>query len=115
MNDELFLKKDIYVILIHILRKERCIYCLWSFVNVFAFVPKHIEIFRDQNSNAMSIAYVIAKTPHDELSTCCITFAYVYNKLFTFISFHNNWIVLLSNFFFIGICESGQEGYSHLL
>jgi hypothetical protein len=40
--------KDIYVILIHILGKERCIYCLWSFVNMFTFVSKHIEIFQDQ-------------------------------------------------------------------
>ncbi len=54
----------------------------------------------------MSIAYVIMKTPHDELSICCITFAYVYNKLFTFISLHNNWIVSLGSFFIIGICES---------
>jgi hypothetical protein len=43
-----FLKKDIHVILVHILGRERCIYCLWSFVNVFAFVSKHIETFRDQ-------------------------------------------------------------------
>jgi hypothetical protein len=41
----------------------------------------------------------------DKLSICYITFAYVYNKLFTFISLHNNWIVLLGNFFVIGICE----------
>ncbi len=53
----------------------------------------------------MSIAYVIVKTPHDELSICCITFAYVYNKLFAFITLHNNWIMSLGNFFIIGICE----------
>jgi hypothetical protein len=38
----------IYVILIHILGKERCICCLWNFVNVFTFVSKHIEIFWDK-------------------------------------------------------------------
>jgi hypothetical protein len=43
-----FFLKDIYVILVHILGRERCIYWLWNFVNVFAFVSKHIEIFRDQ-------------------------------------------------------------------
>ncbi len=43
-----FLKKDIYVILIHILGRERCICILWSFINVFAFVSKHIEFFWDQ-------------------------------------------------------------------
>ncbi len=48
--------------------------------------------------NAMSLAYDIVKTPHDKLSICCITFAYVYNKLFIFINLHNNWIVLLDNF-----------------
>jgi hypothetical protein len=52
----------------------------------------------------MFVAYAIV-TPHDELSICYITFVYVYNK-FTFISLHNNWIVLLRNFFIIGICES---------
>jgi hypothetical protein len=53
----------------------------------------------------MSVTYAIVKTPYDELSICYITFVYVYNKLFTFISLHNNWIVSLSNFF-IYICES---------
>ncbi len=43
-----FLRKDIYVILIHILERERYICCLWSFVNVFAFVSKHIDILWDQ-------------------------------------------------------------------
>jgi hypothetical protein len=54
----------------------------------------------------MSIAYAFVKTSHDELFICYITFAYVYNKLFTFISLHNNWIVSLGNFFVLGIlCE----------
>jgi len=43
-----FLRKDIYFILVHILGRERCICCLWGFVNVFTFVWKHIEIFWDQ-------------------------------------------------------------------
>jgi len=54
----------------------------------------------------MSVAYAIVKTLHDELFICYITFAYVYDKLFTFISLHNNLIMLLSNFVVIGICES---------
>jgi len=62
--------------------------------------------FSGSNPNVMFVAYVIVKTPHDELSICCITFAYVYNKLFTFINFHNNWIMSLCNFFIISICES---------
>jgi hypothetical protein len=53
----------------------------------------------------MFVAYAIVKTPRDELSICYIAFKYVYNKLFTFISLHNNWIVSLGNFFVIGICE----------
>jgi hypothetical protein len=61
--------------------------------------------FSRSNPNAMFVAYAIVKTPHDELSICYITFAYVYNKLFTFISLHNNWIVLLGNVFVVGICE----------
>jgi hypothetical protein len=68
-------KKNIYVILVHILGRERCIYCLWSFINVFAFVSKNIlRLFR-------------IKPKHN---VCCITFVYVYNKLFRFISLHNN-------------------------
>ncbi len=58
------------------------------------------------NPNVMFVAYVIVKTLHDELFIYYITFAFVYDKLFTFISLHNNWIVLLRNFFVIGICES---------
>ncbi len=48
---------------------------------MFTFVSKHIEMF---------VAYVIVKMSHVELSICCITFAYMYNKLFIFISLHNN-------------------------
>jgi len=54
----------------------------------------------------MFVAYAIVKTPHDVLSICCITFAYVYNKLFTFISLHNIWILFFSNFFVISISGS---------
>ncbi len=81
---------------------------------LFMEFPKCVHIFvktywdfSRSNSNAMSIAYAIVKTHgHDELSICCITFTYVYNKLFTCISLHNNWTMLLSNVFVIGICES---------
>jgi hypothetical protein len=48
MTMNFFKKKDTYVILIHILGRERYIYCLWSFIIVFTFVSKHIEIFWDQ-------------------------------------------------------------------
>jgi len=46
----------------------------------------------------MFVAYAIVKTSHDELSICCIIFVYVHNKLFTFVSLHNNWNVSLENF-----------------
>ncbi len=52
----------------------------------------------------MFVAHVIVKTPHDDLSICCITFACV--QQFTFISLHNNWIVSLCNFFVIDLCKS---------
>jgi hypothetical protein len=54
----------------------------------------------------MYVAYAIVKTLDDELFICYITFAYVYDKLFTFISLHDTWIVSLGNFFILGICES---------
>lgn len=50
----------------HLLRMERCIYYLWSFVNVFAFVVKHNEIVLGSNPNAISIAYAIVKTSYNE-------------------------------------------------
>ncbi len=50
----------------HLLRMERCIYCLWSFVNVLAFVVKHNAIILGSNPNAISIAYAIVKTSYDE-------------------------------------------------
>jgi hypothetical protein len=45
---------------------ERCIYYLWSFLNVLAFVVKHNEIVLGSNPNAISIAYAIVKTSYDE-------------------------------------------------
>jgi hypothetical protein len=66
---------------------------------------QNILRFFEINLNLMSIAYVIVKTSCDELSICYITFTYVSNKLFTFKTLHNNWIVSLGNFFVIGICE----------
>ncbi len=66
---------------------------------------QNILRFFEIKSNAMFVACAIVNTPHDEFSICCITFVYVYNK-FTFISLHNNWIVLLGNFFVIDMCES---------
>ncbi len=48
MTINCFLIKYINVILAHILGRERCICCLWSFVNLFTFVSKHIDVFWDQ-------------------------------------------------------------------
>jgi hypothetical protein len=53
---------------------------LWHIVNFF---------FRF-SSNVISIAYVIMKSLQDDLSGCCITFAYEYNKCFTFMMLVNN-------------------------
>jgi len=92
--------------LVHILGRERCICCLWKFCKcVCIYVKTHWDFSRS-NPNEMSIAYVIVKTPYDELFIWYFTFAYVYNKLFTFISLQNNWIVSIGNFFIISICES---------
>jgi hypothetical protein len=49
-----FKKKDIYVILVHILGRERCIYCLWSLVDLSAFVSKHIEVFGIKSKHNVS-------------------------------------------------------------
>jgi hypothetical protein len=46
--------------------------------------------FFEFSSNATLVAYVIVKTPQDELSACCITFAYEYSKFFTFMMLVNN-------------------------
>ncbi len=43
------------------------------------------------------IAYAIAKRPHDELSVCYMTFAYLYNEHSTFVKFFNNCIISLGS------------------
>jgi hypothetical protein len=42
------------------------------------------------SSNVILVAYVIVKSPQDELSSCCITFAYEYSKCLTFMMLVNN-------------------------
>jgi hypothetical protein len=46
------------------------------------------------------------KSLQDDLSGCCITFAYEYNKCFTFMMLVNNWMVLFGNFFIVNLFES---------
>jgi hypothetical protein len=42
------------------------------------------------NSNVILVAYAIVKSLQDELSNCCITFAYEYSIFFTFMMLVNN-------------------------
>lgn len=49
-----------------LLRMERSIYYLGSFVNVLTSIVKHNEIVLGSNPNAISIAYAIVKTSYDE-------------------------------------------------
>ncbi len=53
----------------------------------------------------MFIPYNIVKKPHDELSICCMTFAYLYNNYSTFVNLKNNGIVSWSNICVNGIFE----------
>jgi hypothetical protein len=48
--------------------------------------------------NVMSTTYVVMKRPHDELSICCMTFTYLYNKCLTLIILVNNHMVSFSIF-----------------
>ncbi len=47
--------------------------------------------------NVIFVAYDIVKRPHDELSICCMTFAYFYNNCSTFVNLKNNCMMSLSN------------------
>jgi len=71
---------------------KRHIQLFMEFVNVFTFVIKMYWSFLALIPNAISIAYAIVKTPHDELATCYL------NKLWTFISLHNSLIVSFGKF-----------------
>ncbi len=51
-------------------------------------------------------AYVIVKSLQDELFDGCVTFAYEYNKCFTFMMLISNWMVLFGNFFIVSLFES---------
>lgn len=71
------------------------------------FVIEHVDWkFSMLIPNVMYVAYAIVKIPHDEIYTCCMTFTYVYNKLWTFVSLHNNWIVLFDNFLLLAFLTS---------
>ncbi len=61
--------------------------------------------------NVISIANVTVKRPHDELSICCMTFAYLNNNCLTIISFFNNYMMSLGNVFVLYIvqCESSAK------
>jgi hypothetical protein len=50
--------------------------------------------------NVIFVAYVIVKKQHDELSICCMTFAYLYNKHVNFLS---NSMVSLGNVVMLGL------------
>jgi len=57
-------------------------------------------------TNVISVAYVIVKRPHDELSICCMKLAYLYNKLSTIVNFLSNSMVSLGNVVMIVCFES---------
>jgi hypothetical protein len=62
-------------------------------------------IFFGLSSNVISVTYVIMKSPQ-KLFSCCITFAYEYNKCFTFMTLVSSWMVLFDKFFVVGLFES---------
>jgi len=105
-DDGLFFKKGYICHISSYFGKGKMYLLFMEFCKCVRICVKTYWYSLGSNLNIMSIAYVIVKTPYDELSICYITFAYVYNKLFTFISLHNSWIVSLGNFFIIDICES---------
>jgi hypothetical protein len=57
-------------------------------------------------TNVIVVAYAIVKRPHDELSICCMKFAYLYNKFSTIVNFLSNFMVSLGNVVMIGCFES---------
>lgn len=96
-DDELFFNKGYICHIISYLGKGKIILFLW-FCKCFYMCVKTYWDFLGSNLNTMFVVYAIVKTSHDELSIVAI-YLHVYNKLFTFISLHNNWIVSQSSFF----------------
>jgi hypothetical protein len=60
-----------------ILGKERHFYSSYCFINVILFVTKIYLDFFGSIPNVIFVVYVIVKGPHDELSICYMTFAYL--------------------------------------
>jgi hypothetical protein len=86
-----FERKNIYICHISWYFGKGKMYMLFvEFRKCFRICVKTYWDFSGSNPNKMSITYAIVKTPYDELSIYYIPFAYVYNKLFTFIGLHNN-------------------------
>jgi hypothetical protein len=54
--------------------------------------------------NAISITYVIVKSPQDEPYNCCMTFGYVYSKCSTLIILVSNCTISFANFFLFLMC-----------
>jgi hypothetical protein len=88
---------------LNVLGMERHTQLFLEFVNVFAVVIKTYWSSLESIPNVIFMAYDIMKTPHDELATCYL------NKLWTYISLHNSWIVSFGEFvllaFFIMYCR----------
>jgi len=55
--------------------------------------------------NVILAIYVIVKSSQ-KLFSCCMTFAYEYNKCFTLIMLVSSWMVLFDSFFVVGLFES---------
>ncbi len=96
--------------------KETICILFMLFLKCICIGDKIYSDFFGSIPNAIFIAYAIAKRPHDELSICCMTFAYLYNKHSTFVNFFNNCIislgsVLVNGFLksYIAQCELGME------
>jgi hypothetical protein len=90
IDDELFLKKENICHISSNFGKGKMYLLFMEFHKCVRVCVKTYWGFFGSNPNEMSIAFFLMETPHDELFIFYITFAYVYNKLFTFISLHNN-------------------------
>ncbi len=61
-------------------------------------MPHYIDCSR-LSPNVMSATYAIVKKPNNELSICCMTSAYLYNKCSSLIILVNNHMVSYGKFF----------------
>jgi len=77
----------------------RCVFIVYVVLDMQSYFWDNVDRCSRLSLNAISITCAIVKSPQDEPSSCCMTFAYVYSKCSTLIILVSNCMVFFGNFF----------------